>query len=58
MFGENAAEYVFGKTATFTKFAQLVEGVTPYFSKVRSQKTEKYNSRPRSNKASSRTKAK
>ena len=58
MFGENAAEYVFGKTVTFSKFSQLVEGVTPYFSAARKEKTDKYTARKVSNKASARTKAK
>jgi len=58
MFGDNAAEYVFGKTVTFSKFAQLVEGVTPYFSVVRKEKTDKYRAKKVSKKTSARTKAK
>ena len=58
MFGDNAAESVFGDTVTFSKFAQLVSGVTPYFSKARKAKTSKYTSPKVSQKASARTKAK
>jgi len=57
MFGDNAAEYVFENSVSFSKFAQLVEGVTPYFKTARKEKVKKYTAKKVSNKTSARTKA-
>ena len=57
LFGENAAQNVFGSATSLDAFAQFVEGVTPYVKNIREGKVKKYTAKKVSKKTSAKTKA-
>jgi len=57
LFGENAAQKIFGNSTSQIAFLQFVEGITPFVSKSREKKISKYTAPKKSKKASARTKA-
>ncbi len=57
MFGENAAQNVFGDTTSLDAFAQFVAGITPFVKNARGEKIAKYTAKKVSKKASTKTKA-
>ena len=57
LFGENAAQKIFGNSTSQIAFLQFVDGITSFVSKSREKKIAKYTAPKKSKKASARTKA-